>query len=185
MATPPTTASTWYAGFGGSTAVRRAQAHAKTGLPVHGRLGQTIVALHGELDIASAPALRIHLLGTLQHSARLLILDLGEVPFCDAAGLAVLIGTGRRATGLGITLRLANPRPQVAELLHTTGLDRSFPLHPTAAHPRPRRTPPTESPPHSPGLLPASLPALQRPRWRQPGRPTPNLHSPRRQARER
>jgi anti-anti-sigma regulatory factor len=32
---------------------------------------------------------------------RLLTLDLSEVGFCDAAGLAVLIGTQRRATSLG------------------------------------------------------------------------------------
>jgi anti-anti-sigma factor len=91
------------------------------------RPGHTIVALRGDLDIATAPALRKHLIGTLHDStpsARLLILDLSEVAFCDAAGLAVLIGTQRRAHGLGITVRLVAPQPQVVKLLHITGLDR-------------------------------------------------------------
>ncbi|GAA4157536.1 STAS domain-containing protein [Actinomadura keratinilytica] len=125
------TASTWYAGAPSLTTVRRAQSRTKRGLPGHGRSGHTIVALHGDLDIASSPALREHLIGTLHHSSRILILDLGEVRFCDATGLAVLIGTGRRATALGITMHLANPRPQVAKLLRITGLDRSLTVSPT------------------------------------------------------
>ncbi|MGI5164381.1 STAS domain-containing protein [Spirillospora sp. CA-253888] len=128
-----------------TAAARRAQARIRSGLPVQGRAGRTIVALHGELDIASAPELRTHLLGTLQHSARLLILDLGEVTFCDAAGLAVLVAAGRRATEAGVTLHLANPRPQVTRLLLITGLDRGLLLHPTA--PPAVRDVPTPSPP--------------------------------------
>ncbi|MEW2355695.1 STAS domain-containing protein [Spirillospora sp. NPDC029432] len=95
-------------------------------MPAHPRPGHTIVALHGALDADSAPALRTHLLGVLHRSARLLILDLGEVSSCDEAGLAVLIGIQRRATGLGITLRLACPRPHITMLLHATGLERSL-----------------------------------------------------------
>ncbi|MBW8483143.1 STAS domain-containing protein [Actinomadura parmotrematis] len=86
----------------------------------------TIVALRGDLDAAAAPALREHLRDALGRSTRLLILDLGEAGCCDSAGLAVLIGTQRRATGLGIALRLARPRPQMAELLRATGLGRSL-----------------------------------------------------------
>lgn len=135
MTAPPTptatapTASTWYGGF---TAVRRSRTAEKVSLPTHGRPGHTVIALHGDLDISSAPALRQHLIGALHHSTRLLTLDLGEVSFCDAAGLAVLIGTQRRATGLGITLQLANPRPQVAKLLRITGLDRVLTVHPSS-----------------------------------------------------
>jgi anti-anti-sigma factor len=139
---PTATASTWYAGYAGFTAVRRSQARAKVSMPPHGRPRHTIVAQHRDLDIASAPALREHLLGALHHSARLLILDLGEVPFCDAVGLAVLIGIQRRATGLGITLCLATPRPQVAKLLRITGLDRSLTVLPASA-PKPALRPAT------------------------------------------
>ncbi|MEW2354569.1 STAS domain-containing protein [Spirillospora sp. NPDC029432] len=109
-----------------STAVRRARARPKTGLTTRRRSGRTIVALHGDLDMSSAPALREDLIGTLHHSAQVLILDLGAVTFCDTAGLAVLVGVQRRATGLGITVHLAAPRPQIAELLRITGLDRSL-----------------------------------------------------------
>ncbi len=57
---------------------------------------------------------------------RLLIIDLSRVSFCDVSALAVLIGTQRRARGLGITVRLVALRPQMAKLMHVTGLESHF-----------------------------------------------------------
>ncbi|SEG24810.1 anti-anti-sigma factor [Thermomonospora echinospora] len=99
--------------------------------PTPQRPEHTLVALHGELDLATTAVLRERLLATLHHGTRLLIIDLSGVSFCDAAGLTVLLGTQRRAAGLGITLSLAAPNPQVAKLLRITGLDRSLTVHPT------------------------------------------------------
>jgi anti-anti-sigma factor len=127
---PPTTVSTWYASHTGFIAVRRSRAAARATASPRGRAGITILALRGELDMASAPAVGEHLLAALPRSARLLILDMGEVSFCDAAGLSVLIGVQRRAAGLGITLYLSRLRPQVAKLLRITGLDRGLNVRP-------------------------------------------------------
>jgi len=104
-------------------------------LSVLHRPAHTIARLRGDLDVATAPALRERLAGLLRlrMPMPLLVLDLAEVWFCDAAGLAVLIGTQRRATSLGITLRLAAPSSQVAGVLHATGLDRSLRIHATVA----------------------------------------------------
>ncbi|MEV4583232.1 STAS domain-containing protein [Nonomuraea jabiensis] len=88
----------------------------------------TTVRLTGEIDICTSPALRSRLLGTLKYSTSLLILDLSAVSFCDAAGLAVLVGIQRSARTRGITLALAAPRPVMSKLLHITGLDRSLPM---------------------------------------------------------
>ena len=93
----------------------------------------TVAKLRGDLDIAAAPALRERLLGLLSPGVRLLIIDLSGVSFCDTAGLAVLIGTQRRARARGITVRLAAPGRQVAELLHDTGLDRTLTICATLA----------------------------------------------------
>ena len=65
-------------------------------------------------------------------SSSRLILDLSAVTGADASGLAVLVGTGHRAELLGGFLRLAAPRPPVAELLRTTGLDQKLEIFPTA-----------------------------------------------------
>jgi len=82
--------------------------------------------LTGELDIATIRTVREGLLSMLLSAARLLVIDLSEVSFCDVAGLAMLIDMQRRASRRGITVRLAAPRPQLARLLRATGLDRSF-----------------------------------------------------------
>jgi anti-anti-sigma factor len=97
------------------------------------RPAYTIAKMRGELDVATAPALRERLAALLRPQLRLLVLDLSEIWFCDAAGLAVLIGTQRRAALLGTTLRLAAPRPLIAKVLHTTGLDRRLIIHPSLA----------------------------------------------------
>jgi anti-anti-sigma factor len=91
----------------------------------------TIVELRGDLDLAAAPALREHLLDALRHNTNSLILDLSKVRFCDASGLAVLVGTQRRARLLGVSLYLAAPRPQIAKVLRITGLDRGLTVYPT------------------------------------------------------
>jgi anti-sigma B factor antagonist len=91
---------------------------------------RTIVRLRGALDVAAAPALRERLTGMLHPGISLLVLDLSCVPSCDPAGLAVLIGTQRRARVLGIVVRLAAPSLPVARLLRLTGLDRNFTICP-------------------------------------------------------
>jgi len=90
----------------------------------------TVVRLGGTLDVAAAPALRERLLGVLHRGTSLLILDLSGVLSCDASGLAVLIGTQRRARLLGSAVRLIAPSPPVAKLLRSSGLDRSFAIYP-------------------------------------------------------
>ncbi|MFE0151178.1 STAS domain-containing protein [Nonomuraea sp. NPDC059007] len=52
----------------------------------------------------------------------------GTDPFCDASGLAVLVGIQHRARPLGITVALTAPRPFMSRLLRMTGLDRSLPV---------------------------------------------------------
>jgi anti-anti-sigma factor len=96
------------------------------GLPA----ARTIVRLRGALDAAAAPALRERLLGLPHPGMRLLVLDLSCVPSCDTAGLAVLIGTQRRARPLGIVMRVAAPSLPVAKLLRLTGLDRILTICP-------------------------------------------------------
>jgi anti-anti-sigma factor len=88
--------------------------------------GRTIVRLCDGLDAASAPALRERLIDVLHHGTDLLILDLSRIPSCDVAGLAVLIGTQRRARLLGTAMRLVAPSPSVRKVLRSTGLERSF-----------------------------------------------------------
>jgi anti-sigma B factor antagonist len=93
--------------------------------------GITVAELVGELDIASAPALREQLLGLLRPGSGRLVIDLSKVSFCDASGLAVLVNTARRARLLGGFLRLAAVSPQVGLVLQLTGLHRNLATFPT------------------------------------------------------
>ena len=108
------------------TTFRHTGSRPGSGLPA----ARTIVRLGGALDVAAAPALRERLIGMLYPGMSLLVLDLSRVPSCDPAGLAVLIGTQRRARLLGIVVRLAAPSVPVAKLLRLTGLDRSLTICP-------------------------------------------------------
>jgi anti-anti-sigma factor len=91
--------------------------------------GRTVISLRGGLDFAAAPALRERLIDVLHRSVDLLILDLSHVTSCDAAGLAVLIGTQRRAGLLGITMHLVAPSFPVSKALGVTGLKRNFTIY--------------------------------------------------------
>ncbi|PZG56272.1 anti-sigma factor antagonist [Spongiactinospora gelatinilytica] len=88
----------------------------------------TTVRLYGEIDIFTSAALRRRLLEELKRSTSLLVLDLSAMTFCDASGLAVLVGIQHRASAQGITLVLTAPRPYMSRLLYITGLDRRLPV---------------------------------------------------------
>lgn len=94
------------------------------------RSGYVIGALRGELGIVSAPALREQLLSLLRAASQLII-DLSAVELADTSGLAVLMGSGRRARLLGGFLRLAAPSPEVARVLSATGMNQHLDIYPT------------------------------------------------------
>ncbi len=100
-------------------------------LSVRSQNGYTIAVIGGDLDMASVPALREQLLGLLRPDASRIVADLSGVTFCDASGMAVLIGVSRRAGLLGGVLRLAAPAPPVVTVLRLTGLDRQFEIFAT------------------------------------------------------
>ena len=93
--------------------------------------GITVAELTGELDIASAPALREQLLSLLRPGASSLVVDMSKVSFADASGLAVLVSAARHARQLGGCLRLAAVAPPTAQVLRITGLDRNLAIFPT------------------------------------------------------
>jgi anti-anti-sigma factor len=95
--------------------------------------GHTVLAICGELDIATTAALRDQIAIVLKNTTTLVIIDLSGVSFCDASGLALLVGTRRRARLHGLTVVLAAPRHSMSRLLSITGLGRAFTVHPTLA----------------------------------------------------
>lgn len=93
--------------------------------------GWTIAVLIGPLDSKRAPALREQSLHLLRPASSRLVIDMSLVSRIDAGGLAVLVGTGRRARLLGGSLRLAAVTPAVGLALRVAGLDRLLQIFPT------------------------------------------------------
>jgi anti-sigma B factor antagonist len=109
-------------------AIGRPRDHA---CPTRTERGYLVAVLSGGLDGARATALREHLLRILRPAANRLVLDLSLVTHVDAGGLAVLVGTERRARLLGGSLRLAAVKPAVGMAVRAAGLDRLLEIFPT------------------------------------------------------
>ncbi|TYB67163.1 STAS domain-containing protein [Nonomuraea sp. PA05] len=86
-----------------------------------------IIRLEGELDVNALPLLREH----LQHIWDLppksfLILDLGEISFCDSMGMNELVDIMQRCESRGTRLLLGGVQGVMARVLSITGLRHAF-----------------------------------------------------------
>jgi anti-sigma B factor antagonist len=84
--------------------------------------GWTVLALAGELDLATAPELRQAIVAAIADGAHHVALDTNDVEFIDSTGIGVVIGGLKRARSQAGTLRLVGPGPVVGQLLELTGL---------------------------------------------------------------
>jgi anti-anti-sigma factor len=90
---------------------------------VRGSVG--VLAVVGEIDMASADEFRDRLLAGLQRSGSLEV-DLGGVTFIDSSGLAALVRLRTEAEILGRNVALVKVSPSTARLLELTGLQTLF-----------------------------------------------------------
>lgn len=109
----------------------------RVGLSGRSIRGHTVLAISGELDIATTSGLRDRIAAVLGDKTMPLIIDLSGVSFCDASGLRVLVAVRRRANACGRAVALAGPRPNVRRLLRITGFDQAFPIYSTLAQAAP------------------------------------------------
>jgi anti-sigma B factor antagonist len=85
--------------------------------------GQTmVIALSGELDLASSPALQEELDRVATSDAQLLIIDLRDLDFMDSTGLSVLVRAHQRIEEQGRQLAMVKGPQQVQRLLSLTGV---------------------------------------------------------------
>lgn len=73
----------------------------------HGTTHQIAVA--GELDISSVVEVRRVTENALRGNPETLLLDLGELTFCDSSGIHLVIDTDRRASAQGVRFRVIAP----------------------------------------------------------------------------
>jgi anti-sigma B factor antagonist len=84
------------------------------------------LALHGELDMSSAPMLVRQLEAAESSRPREIVLDLAELSFMDVTGLRTILDAARRARRVGGSLVIANPTPHIIRLLELTAIDQTL-----------------------------------------------------------
>ncbi|MGW2248576.1 STAS domain-containing protein [Kitasatospora sp. NPDC001660] len=89
-----------------------------------------IVAVAGELDHGTADGLRGVFAAPVDEGVQRIVVDLGELRFCDSTGLNILLRARIDAEAAGLRLELAGPRPVVERLFAVTGADGVFRIHP-------------------------------------------------------
>jgi anti-sigma B factor antagonist len=90
------------------------------------------IALSGELDVASSPALRDTIVTLVSEGKTNLVFDCRDLDFIDSTGLGVLIGARARCLAANGTVDLAGVKPALQRLLAVTGIDGLFPQHEVA-----------------------------------------------------
>ena len=96
---------------------------------LHG--GVRLLALRGELDVATAPALRQALDAALDDTTPRLLVDLAEVTFIDSTALMTLLNALRRTVRRGGRLALVCANPTVLRLFEATRTDTTFAIFPS------------------------------------------------------
>jgi len=94
-----------------------------------GEDGWAIVAVTGELELATAPRLRQQVVSLVGEGHARLVLDLSGVDFMDSVGLGVIVSALKRVRGRGGELVVAGPAPGVRALFELTRLDEIVELY--------------------------------------------------------
>jgi anti-anti-sigma factor len=92
-------------------------------ISISDRNGRTVVAVRGELDLATAPELEQALLERLD-AGQAVVLDLRDLEFMDSSGLAVLVTAHGRAADGGPKFAIVRPAEgsEVAKILEIAGI---------------------------------------------------------------
>jgi anti-sigma B factor antagonist len=85
-----------------------------------------VIALRGELDVATVPELEEALRVAVEEGRTALVVDLLELTFLDSTGLMVLLNGLRRVMRQDGRLVLACTNPTVLRLLDVTGTSATF-----------------------------------------------------------
>ncbi|MBC2874803.1 MULTISPECIES: STAS domain-containing protein [Streptomyces] len=98
-----------------------------------------VLQVSGEMDLVTSPAVRQRVHDAVAEGRRSLVLDLGEVRFCDSSGVGVLIAARRLMRSCQGRLRLILPAQgavdgsHVNRVLAALGVRRLFEVYPDLA----------------------------------------------------
>jgi anti-sigma B factor antagonist len=87
---------------------------------------RTVLSLHGELDLASAPFLQSEIESVEAADARLVVLDLDDLEFIDSTGLRIILAAHEHAQEHGQMFALTRGSQQVQRIMSITGIDQQL-----------------------------------------------------------
>jgi anti-sigma B factor antagonist len=90
-----------------------------------------IVAVSGEVDVYSAPALKDKITELIASGEHTLIVDLGNVAFLDSTGLGALVEARTATVESGGSMPVVCEQERILKLFTITGLDGVFTIHPS------------------------------------------------------
>jgi anti-anti-sigma factor len=82
---------------------------------------EVLLALDGELDLASVGELEQRLAGAQAHAPTRLVVDLGRLAFIDSSGLRAIIQADAQARAQGTDLVLRPGGPSIQRVFELTG----------------------------------------------------------------
>ena len=86
-----------------------------------------MVAVRGELDLGTAPALEPPLKAALE-AGESVIIDLTECEFIDSTGIALVVRAWQQTEEAGRKLLICSQNEQVQRVLEISGLNASIPV---------------------------------------------------------
>jgi anti-sigma B factor antagonist len=95
------------------------------------RDGWAVVAVIGELELATAPRLRQEVVSLVGRGEHRIVLDLTGVDFIDSVGLGVVVGALKRTRGREGDLLVVAPDERIRSLFRLTRLDEIIELSDT------------------------------------------------------
>jgi anti-sigma B factor antagonist len=90
-----------------------------------------IVAVRGEVDVESAPALRNALGDVLATDVPAVVVDLSEVAFLDSTGLGALVAARSTVAESDRRMAVVCDSDRIIKLFRITGLDTVFEIYPS------------------------------------------------------
>lgn len=89
----------------------------------------SVISVEGELDLSTAPRLKMMLLDALESGSGRLVLDLSGTTFMDSTALGVLVAVNRHSDLSG-PLTVACSNEKVLQIFEFSGTDAAFAIHP-------------------------------------------------------
>ena len=99
------------------------------GLDVTERNGYAVLAVHGEVDVYTAPRFRERLIELVSEGKTRIVVDLEGVDFLDSTGLGVLVGGLKRLRSHDGDLSLVCTQSRILKVFEITGLTKVFTIY--------------------------------------------------------